>query len=318
MIPMYSSKPLTGSVLRFERSSIHDGQGLRTVVFLKGCPLSCAWCSTPESKFTDPQRGYDHLLCSACGKCIDHCPVGALSFSESKLQVKHDSEKCLLCFKCQKVCPGNAIKSYGSRLSVAEVVAEIVKDEIFFFHSRGGVTLSGGEPLKQPEFAAAIFEQCKNIGINTAVESSFHVDFASIEKVIPWLDLIYVDIKHMDDNIHKQWTGDGNSQILENLRKTDHLLDNPAIIIRIPLVPGFTDSDYNLLATLEFCRGLKNIKEIELLAYHRLGSDTYRHLGLDYQCRNLKPQTREQLLERVAFMVEQNSGLSISIGSGFI
>ena len=315
---MLNSKPVSGSVLRFERSSIHDGQGLRTVVFLKGCPLNCAWCSTPESKIADTQRGYDYTLCSFCGKCVEHCSAGALSFSENKLQVKHDPAKCHLCFNCQKVCPGNAIKRYGLQLSVAEVVAEIAKDEIFFFHSGGGVTLSGGEPLSQPEFASAIFEQCKNIGINTAVESSFHLDFANIERVIPWLDLIYVDIKHMDSSIHKKWTGEGNSQILENLRKADLLPNKPAIIIRIPLVPGINDSDKNLSSTLDFCRGLNIVKEIELLAYHRLGSDTYRHLGLDYPCRNLVPQSREQLLERATFMKEQNSGFSISIGSGFI
>lgn len=318
MKPLHLKKAIVGSVLRFERSSIHDGQGLRTVVFLKGCPLNCAWCSTPESRRFDPERGYDTRLCLSCGKCIDNCSAGALSFSKDGLYIEQDPAKCQICFKCFEVCPHNAVKKYGSYRSVEEVVMEIAKDEIFFFHSGGGVTLSGGEPLCQAEYTASILEQCKKHDIHTAVESSFHVEYENIEKILPWLDLLYVDIKHMDSSMHKLWIGAENSLILDNLIKTD-LSGNPLeIIIRIPLIPGYNDSNQNLSETLDFCRSLKNIKAIELLAYHRLGTDTYRYLSRDYPCRDLTPPIREQLLEIVAFLEEQNSGIPIKIGSGFI
>ncbi|MCJ7806926.1 MAG: radical SAM protein, partial [Clostridia bacterium] len=178
--------------------------------------------------------------------------------------------------------------------------------------------LSGGEPLCQAEYTASILEQCKKHGIHTAVESSFYVEYENIEKVLPWLDLLYVDIKHMRSSMHKLWTGEENSLILANLIETDLSGSILEIIIRIPLIPGYNDSDQNLSETLDFCRSLKNIKAIELLAYHRLGIDTYRYLSRDYPCRDLTPPTREQLLEIVAFLEEQNSGIPIKIGSGFI
>jgi pyruvate formate lyase activating enzyme len=318
MSPMPLGNNAVGSVLRIERSSIHDGQGLRTVVFLKGCPLSCAWCSTPESRHAEPERGFDENLCSACGECVKHCPSGALSLAKNGLRVEQDPSKCRLCFNCFQVCPNKAVKKYGALLSVEEVVREINKDEIFFFHSGGGVTLSGGEPLSQAEFTSAILEQCKKNGIHTAVESSFHVEFPNIEIVLPWLDLLYVDIKHMDGNMHELLIGEKNMLILDNLCKINLSAFPLEVIIRIPLIPGFNDSDKNLSATLAFCKNIKKIKEIELLAYHRLGIDTYRHLGQEYLCRDLTPQTREQLLERVNYLDKQNSGIPIKVGSGFI
>jgi pyruvate formate lyase activating enzyme len=311
-----------GSVLRVERSSIHDGYGLRTVVFLKGCPLHCRWCSTPESQSPAPEKGYVFDLCAACGKCVNVCPNGALSFSHhadiaAKQVVITDKNKCSHCFKCAEVCLHGAVKKYGFHLSVAELLQEINRDEIFYYHSGGGVTISGGEPLSQPKFTEAILRECKKIGIHTAIESSFHLDYENIEASLPFLDLLYVDIKHMDENRHMDWVGEGNRKILENIKLVDQSTYPLEIIIRVPLIPGYNDSDQNLGDTANFCAGLKKLKAIELLPYHRLGSDTYGHLGIVYQGRDLVAPTREHLLERAAMMQRKHPQITVLVGSGF-
>ena len=312
------SQGTTGSVLRIERTSIHDGQGLRTVLFLKGCPLRCRWCSTPESQSPEPERGYDRSRCSGCGTCVRACPEGALSFADDGLSVSCDSARCKSCFVCVDRCPNRAVKRYGSYMSVRDAVREITKDEIFFFHSGGGVTISGGEPLRQPEFVAEVLRECRERGIHTAMETSFHAPYASIEKVLPWLNVLYVDIKQMDGALHREWVGPDNTLTLENIRRVDqsgHPLD---IFVRIPMVPGANDSDANLAATAEFCRSLRKLKEIELLAYHRLGTDTYRHLGREYLLQGVLPPSRDRIVERAGFLARCSPGVPVRVGGGFV
>lgn len=308
---------MVGSVLRIERTSIFDGQGLRTVLFLKGCPLRCRWCSTPESQRTTPQKGYTRDRCVGCGLCIRSCPNGALAISEDGLKVITDSSKCQNCFVCVTKCLRSAHKKYGNLLSVQEVVREIVKDEIFFFHSGGGVTISGGEPLSQPDFVAEVLRECRQLGIHTALETSFYAPYESIAKVLPWLNVLYVDLKYMDREFHKQWVGRDNSLILDNLRKIDQTTEPVEIIVRIPLIPGANDSDANLSATAEFCRSLKKLIEIELLPYHRLGLETYRNLEMTYLLPELVPPSPEGITERADFLARQNPGVPIRVGGGF-
>ncbi len=309
---------LTGNILRIERASIHDGSGLRTVVFFKGCPLDCSWCSTPESKHFDYEKGFAEELCLACGRCIEACSNDAISLNQDYQAVVTDRSLCDNCFSCADVCPSHAVKPYGKRMTVSAVMDEIKKDEIFFFHSGGGITLSGGEPLNQSSFAAALLEESKKLGINTTVESCLYGNFGSIEKLLPWLDTLYADIKQMDGAIHREWTGQDNQLILNNLVKIDRNDSSPSIIVRVPLVPGFNDSDENLLATLQFCKGLSNLKGLEILPYHRLGIETYRYLDLDYsQCADLVPPSTDRLSERIAFLKKQDSGIPIISGSGF-
>lgn len=309
---------MVGSVLRIERTSIYDGQGLRTVLFLKGCPLRCRWCSTPESQRSTPQKGYARDLCVGCGMCVLSCPEGALSMSEDGLKVLTDSSKCQNCFVCVAKCLRNAHKKYGSLLSVREVVREISKDEIFFFHSGGGVTISGGEPLSQPDFVAAVLRECRELGIHTALETSLYAPYESMDQVLPWLNVLYVDLKHMDKEFHKQWVGSDNALIFENIRKIDQANDPLEIIVRIPLIPGANDSDANLSATAEFCKSLKKLKEIELLPYHRLGLETYRNLDMDYLLQELIPPSQERILERANFLALQNLGVPIRVGGAFV
>ncbi|MDR3542483.1 MAG: glycyl-radical enzyme activating protein [Desulfosporosinus sp.] len=303
-----------GSVLRIERTSIYDGQGLRTVLFLKGCPLKCRWCSTPESQRPTPQKGYVRDLCVGCGRCVRACPQAALSMSEDGLKVLTDSSKCQNCFVCVAKCLQNAHKKYGSLQSVQEVVREIAKDEIFFFHSGGGVTISGGEPLNQPDFVAEVLQECRGLGIHTALETSFYAPYESIAKVLPWLNVLYVDLKHLDKELHKQWVGQDNSLILENIHKADQVNEPLEIIVRIPLVPGANDSDVNLSATAKFCKSLQKLQEIELLPYHRLGLETYKNLDLNYLLQELAPPSQAWISERADFLALQNPGVPIRVG----
>lgn len=308
---------ISGNVLRIERSSIHDGDGLRTVLFLKGCPLNCPWCSTPESKYPGEERGYNLYLCSACERCVNACPSEALSIDTTNQQVNYNQAKCGLCFSCIDVCLNSAIKKYGCRMTVSQVMDEILKDEIFFYHSGGGLTISGGEPLAQAVFTAAILKECRKTGISTAMESSFYAEMQDINAILPLLDDLYIDIKHMDSTLHKSWIGEGNTAVLDNLLKTDSSPQPVNIVIRIPLIRGFNDNMHNLLETLHFAEKLSKVKLIELLPYHRLGSETYGHLGLDYTCSELSTHSIRELEEISAYMNSKSITVSVTVGSGF-
>lgn len=233
--------------------------------------------------------------------------------AEEGLKVLTDASKCKNCFVCVGKCLQNAHIRYGHLMSVRDVVREIIKDEIFFFHSGGGVTISGGEPLSQSDFVAEVLRECRELGIHTAMETSLHAPYESLEKVLPWLNVLYVDLKHMDKEFHKQWVGQDNTLILDNLRKLVQANDLLEIIVRLPLIPGANDSDANLSATAEFCRSLQKIKEIELLPYHRLGMETYRNLEMDYLLKELVPPSQEQVSERVEFLNLQRIGVPIRV-----
>lgn len=305
-----------GNIIRLERSSIHDGQGLRTVVFLKGCPLNCPWCSTPESQNFLFEKGYDQLQCTTCFRCTEACSKGAITVLEDGSGVHTDQAKCQACFACYEVCPARAIKKYGYKISIESLMKEISKDEIFYFHSGGGVTLSGGEPLCQPDFCAKLLQECQSRGINTAIESSLYVNYSNIEASLPWLDHLYCDLKHMDEHVHTTTIGKSNALVLTNLLRIDQSDYHLPITVRIPLIPGFNNSPQNLEETLDFCCQLKNLYEIELLPYHRLGTDTYRLLGRDYACKHLLTPTTTDLKSLKSYMDSLGAGIPVKVGSG--
>ena len=305
--------PLIGNVLRIEKTSIHDGSGLRTVVFLKGCPLQCLWCSTPESQSALPQKGYARDRCTLCGLCIDVCPRKALGFSDDGKAVVTDTEKCDACFECVRRCPSRAMKAYGSLMTVAEVVREIAKDEIFYFHSGGGVTISGGEPLEQAEFVKAILLECRDRGIHRAVETSFFGPWEKIESLLPLLDLVHTDLKHPDPEEHRRLTGVDNRLILENIRKADESPYRFDLVMRTPLIPGINDSEEALRKSAEFAKSLKKLKEVEFLAYHRLGIETYRNLGWIYPLEEIRTPDREFMLSKARYFKTMAPRVTVKI-----
>ena len=280
--------PITGNVLRIEKTSIHDGEGLRTVVFLKGCPLKCLWCSTPESQKPCAEIGYIREKCILCGICVSACPQKALSIDEEKEMVLVDRDKCDGCMLCVKKCPSSALKGYGVCLTAKQVIHEISKDEVFYFHSGGGVTISGGEPFDQADFVREILIGCRERGINRALETSFFSSWEKIESILPLLNLLYVDLKHADPEQHKKLTCVDNRIILENIRRADSSPYDFDLMIRTPLIPGLNDSDEAIRRSAEFVKGLKKIRFMEFLAYHRLGTETYRNMGLEYPLHDIK------------------------------
>ena len=304
---------LTGRVLRIEKTSIHDGDGLRTVIFLQGCPLRCLWCSTPESQSAWPQRAYAADRCTRCGSCVAACPEEALRFADNGGAIVVDPEKCRLCFTCVDVCPSKAMKRYGSLMTVEEVMREIAKDEIFYFHSGGGVTFSGGEPLEQIDFVRALLVECRKRGIPCGLESSFFAPWERTESLLSLLDLVYVDLKHIDPAEHVRLTGVDNRVILESIRKASaspHVFD---LVLRIPLIPGLNDSDENLRRIAAFASGLKRIRAVEFLAYHRLGRETYRALGRAYPLEAVPIPDPDFMRAKARFFLSHVEGVTVRI-----
>ncbi len=299
-------------VLRLEKTSIHDGSGLRTVVFLKGCPLNCRWCSTPEGQSNSIELGLMQHKCDNCGICVDLCPEECFS-TDIDGSCSLDLQDCTYCLACVESCPNSAIQVYGQEMTDRQVIDLICRDEIFYFHSDGGVTISGGECLTQAEFVHSVLKECRNRGIHTALETSLFAPWEAIALVVPHLNALYVDIKHSDSLIHRELTGVGNERIWENLIRVDGLDQQLPVFIRIPLIPGINDSDANLRNTLERVATLKKVQSIELLPYHRLGVATYAHLKREYALKHLAPPSADYLLERGNYLRTQNSALPVTI-----
>ena len=240
-------KDRRGMVLRIERSSIHDGDGFRTVVFLKGCPLRCQWCSTPESQS----------------------------------------------FEIEKAKGGET--TYGISMTVEEVMREVRKDSLFYFISTGGITLSGGEILAQPEFAKAILKNCRMECMNTTIETSFFAPWESIQALLPYVNTAYVDLKLFTAELHQKFCGVNNSQILSNLLSTNEAEGNFRLIVRTPIIPGINNSDEELDRIGTFCAGLRRLDRVQLLPYHRLGSATYQKLGRPYLLKGVTSPTAQEM-----------------------
>ena len=301
-----------GRILRIEKLSSFDGDGLRTVVFLKGCPLRCQWCSTPESHEGGTDFGIDRTKCTGCFNCVDACPEQAIVYDIKKERFTTDMSRCTDCRECIDACHEGARFAWGYTASVDEIFKEIQKDSIFYYHSGGGVTISGGEPLLQKTFVRDLLEKCVIQGINTAVETSGHVLWENIKLVLPFVDTLFYDLKHMDDRIHKKITGVGNRLIKENLKKIDALKQSFPIIVRMPFIPGVNDEDENINALGEFCSQLNNVKEVQFLPYHRLGIETYKKLSKPYILEGLNSPAKEEIEIKTAPL--KKVGLLVRIG----
>ncbi|MGL5067358.1 MAG: (2S)-3-sulfopropanediol dehydratase activating enzyme [Sarcina sp.] len=275
-----------GNVFNIQRFTIHDGPGIRTELFLKGCPLKCQWCGNPESWKSNIEIGVYTSKCISeekCGSCKEVCSSeGTLNFADGKL-VSIDRDKCVNCFLCYEECPSDAIKQWGKSMSVSECMEIIRKDRGYYERSGGGVTISGGEPLLQVKFVEELFKKCKEEEIHTCIESCFHVKWESIERILLYSDLVISDIKHMDTNIHKKYTGVGNELVLENLEKLKTL--GKDLILRIPIIPNVNDNIENIEATADFIINKLNnkVRTLQLLSFMRLGEEKYCSLGMPYQ-----------------------------------
>ena len=289
---------VTGTVFNIQRYSLHDGPGIRTTVFLSGCPMSCNWCSNPESQSAAGALMHNDKKCLRCGRCAEVCPEAAIRMTADGPAI--DRALCTLCGVCVDNCVPHALRMSARSMSVQEVVQIVERDLAFYRRSGGGMTLSGGEPLLQPGFAREVLRAGRDIGIDTALETAGCVPWAALEAAVPWVDHLLYDVKHLDSETHRRHTGLPNALILENLRRVAPLAKE--LIVRIPVIPGFNATDEAIRQIAEFALGL-GAKELHILPYHRLGQAKYAQLGLDYECEGVDPLPKERESELAALVM---------------
>lgn len=297
---------VTGLIFNIQRFSIHDGPGIRTTVFFKGCSLRCFWCHNPEGRHSRPEIQFFPERCINCGDCFSKCPNHAHKLEENyHLFIR---ENCQGCGTCVETCYSNALELTGRHVTVDDVMEEILRDRMFYETSNGGVTLSGGEPVLQADFSQALLKRCKSEDLHTAIETCGNYHWHELERLLPDVDLIMMDLKHLNPHKHKAMCGDSNERILANARRLA-LTDKP-IIFRTPIVPTVNDTFEDVGAIVKFVRNLVELRvknnngqgewaeiQFELLPFHRLASDKYRSLGMEYRARNLEPPSKERIQE---------------------
>jgi len=303
-----AEKDLKGLVFNIQRYSIHDGPGIRTTVFFKGCPLQCKWCSNPESISPQPEIMVREARCNGCRRCIEVCSPGALSLASTGLWL--DREKCDLCFKCIDACWEDAIEVAGRYMSLDELVEECRRDEPFYRNSGGGVTVSGGEPLLQADFVLALLSRCKALGYSTALDTCGQVPWGVLDRALDIVDLVLFDIKHLDPDEHRDGTGVDNRLILSNLEKAMSS-GKSRIWVRIPVIPGYNDSNEYIEKAGRQLNGMK-AEKVSVLGYHEFGRPKYQSLGKAYQLSGRKPLGNIRINEIVEIF--KSAGLDATAG----
>ena len=298
-----------GVIFNIQRHSLHDGPGIRTTVFLKGCPLSCLWCHNPESQ--DPRPAVIRIgqRCAGCGTCAAVCPNGAIAPSGET----RDWSKCSACGLCAQACPWGAREVVGRVVSVEEVMSEVLKDRVFYEESGGGVTFSGGEPLIQGAFLRGLLEACKREGVSTALDTSGFAPWGEIEPLVPLVDVFLYDLKLMDDKRHRIYVGASNASVLDNLARLSREVagTKTSIVARLPLVPGINDGEENIRETGKFLRSC-GVSRADVLPYHDIGMDKYGRLGRAYRLAHLRPPDEESLRRTVSLL--RSLGLDVKVG----
>ncbi|WP_347490288.1 glycyl-radical enzyme activating protein [Desulfoscipio sp. XC116] len=293
-----------GTVFNIQKFSVHDGPGIRTIVFLKGCPLICAWCSNPESQSFAPELAWSASRCMGCHLCKESCPRQAISLGEHG-EIKINRDLCKKCFKCTDLCPTTALRVFGQQMSVEEVLHEVEADNAFYRRSKGGMTLSGGEALQQGDYAVNLLKEAKRRGIRTAVETCGFVQWSVLEEACHYLDTVIYDIKCLDSAKHKQHTTVGNELILSNFKEMCSRFPYLRVIARTPIIPGFNDTEEDVLGIINFIEPFSNVN-YELLPYHRLGEPKYISLEREYLMGDVK--LNEETFKKLKVLAKHRLG----------
>jgi pyruvate formate lyase activating enzyme len=299
-----------GIVFDIKKYAIHDGPGIRTTVFLKGCPLHCWWCHNPEGQNPKPELVYRKNRCIGCGECVKTCPEQAISLKAQ--HIKLNRKNCILCSNCTQVCPSDALSIAGKQTTVKEVVEEIEKDRTFYDESGGGVTFSGGEPFQQPIFLNQLLTQCKKRDIHTTVNTCGHTKYETINKMRSKIDLFLYDIKKMNPEKHAKYTGASNTQILNNLKNLAN--NGSTIMINFPIIPTINDDNKNIEDTAKLISSLPNIERVNILPYHKAGIEKYRSLGKPYKLNKIQPPSNQKI-QTIKKKIEA-AGIKVEIGGG--
>ena len=297
-----------GVIFDIKKYAIHDGPGIRTTVFFKGCPLACRWCHNPEGISTDAQRFYRQERCIRCGECIQICPQNAMVETSDGLVC--DNAKCDLCQTCAEQCPSGAVEFVGREVTVAEVVRALEKDTAFYDQSGGGITFSGGEPLMQPDFLLDLLEACSHLDLHRTVDTTGYADAGLLLKVARKTDLFLYDIKLMDAAKHRDFTGVSNRLILANLKLLSE--QKARIQVRIPLIPGINDDADNINRTAEFVAALSGVEHIAILPFHNSARGKYGRLGMACMSSDTQSPSDEQLNIIAGWLTK--TGLQVKIG----
>jgi pyruvate formate lyase activating enzyme len=296
----------TATIINIQKCCVHDGPGIRTTIFFKGCPLNCWWCHNPESQNYEKEIMYNEEKCSKCGVCIQKCSNNCISIKDNTLTTIYDN--CTYCETCVDFCINSAREIVGKEFNLESLMKEIEKDKIFYEQSGGGVTLSGGEVMTQIDFVEPLVKACHRKGISVAIDTCGHAPFQNYEKIIEYVDVFLYDIKLIDSQMHQKYTGKSNYMILDNLKKLSE--KNANINLRIPLIDGINADHKNINEIINFIRNL-NIKNINLLPYHEIGKDKYNRLGLDYKGHLMKVPSDEKLKEFKSLFEQYNFEVKI-------
>lgn len=297
-----------GIITDIQKFSVHDGPGIRTVVFMKGCPLRCAWCQNPETQFHQPEIAYFSSSCVQCGSCLRACPERALSVQDDG-KIIRDPELCKKCGKCVTACNFNAMRMFGKYSTADDVIHEVLKDRVFYEQSGGGVTLSGGEPLLQHDFSLYILKQLNHEGIHTAIETCGYCQWEDFLPILNHTDLVLFDLKHLDFELHKNYTGVNNDLILNNLKNI--LQMEKKIVVRFPLIPGFNDDTKNIDAMVAFLKN-NRLSHLHIMPFHQMGQEKWYSLKKNYACETVIPPSEETITKIVKQM--RSAGIIVNVG----